>query len=77
MNLTCLIRPTGRTTGRTTVYTIQLSDRPVGPTAGSCKRRITNRQSCLADQIKKNTDSVSLRFKNSDQDWPSVDLLII
>ena len=32
MNLTCLIRPTGRTTGRTTVYTIQLSDRPVGPT---------------------------------------------
>ena len=36
----------------------------------------------MADQVwlirfKKNTtDSVSLRFKNSDQDWPSVDLII-
>ena len=50
MNLTCLIRPTGRAdrsdgrshdptvgpTGRT-----DRSGRPVGPTVGSCKRRIT------------------------------------
>ena len=51
MNLTCLIRPTGRAdrsddrshdptvgpTGRT-----DRSGRPVGPTVGSCKRRITH-----------------------------------
>ena len=38
------------------------------------KKRIDNR--VLLIRLFKNTDSVSLKFKNSDQDWPSVDLLI-